>query len=99
MRHSINQLYGFVIQIYKVGTLTKSIYYGMSDSADHLDRATPSNAVSYGNDLFGLGGCGVGQAVGPRRVLLAPARPRLGNSRSCMLNWLVWQHIVLCFVP
>jgi hypothetical protein len=32
-------LYGLVIQIYKVGTLTKSIYYGMSDSADHLDRA------------------------------------------------------------
>ncbi len=30
MRHSINQSYRVVIQKGKVGTLTKSIYYGMS---------------------------------------------------------------------
>ena len=39
MRLSINQFDDLVVQTGKVGTLTKSIYYGMSDSADHLDRA------------------------------------------------------------
>ncbi len=46
MRNTRNSLSGFMSYKYYIAILKKAIYYGMSKSSDHLDRAS-SRTYTY----------------------------------------------------